>query len=93
MKCVKDKTGAILGFIGVHETKVEMLFLLAQERRKGIGKLLLNYAIDHLDAVSVDVNEQNPQAVGFYLSMGFQCVSRSPIDDMGKPFPILHMAL
>ncbi|NRD74771.1 GNAT family N-acetyltransferase [Shewanella sp. VB17] len=93
MRCVKDNTGAILGFIGVHDTKVEMLFLLAQARRKGIGTLLLNDAIDTLGAVSVDVNEQNPQAVSFYQSMGFECVSRSPVDDMGKPFPILHMRL
>ena len=57
MRCVKDKTGAILGLVGVHDTKLEMLFLLAQARRKGIGKLLLNYAIDKLGAVSVDVTK------------------------------------
>ncbi|ENH9207696.1 GNAT family N-acetyltransferase, partial [Vibrio vulnificus] len=46
-----------------------------------------------LGVTKVDVNEQNPQAVGFYEHMGFKVVSRSPLDDMGKPFPILHMTL
>ena len=41
----------------------------------------------------VDVNEQNPDAVGFYKHVGFEVTSRSPLDGMGKPFPILHMAL
>lgn len=91
LKCVKDSTGKILGFIGVHEPKVEMLFVLNEFRGKGIGKMLLEYAVGSLNAVYVDVNEQNPGAVGFYEHMGFSVISRSPTDDMGKPFPILHM--
>jgi putative acetyltransferase len=93
LKCVKDKSGSIIGFVGVHEMKVEMLFILSSIRGNGIGKLLLQYAIDNLNANSVDVNEQNPLAVGFYQHMGFKVISRSLLDDMGKPFPILHMKL
>jgi len=93
LKCVKDEQGAILGFLGVHDEKVEMLFVLDKARGKGIGKLLLQYAMKSLNVKSVDVNEQNPLAVGFYEHMGFSVVSRSPIDDMGKPFPILHLKL
>ena len=93
LKCVKDEKGFILGFIGIHDLKVEMLFVLDRCRGKGIGKFLLQYAIDNFDADSVDVNEQNPLAIGFYKNMGFKVISRSPLDDMGKPFPILHMKL
>ena len=93
LKCIKDKSGSILGFMGIHETKVEMLFVLNKSRGHGIGKLLLQYAIDHLNVNKVDVNEQNPLAVGFYQHMGFKVISRSPLDDMGKPFPILHIKL
>jgi putative acetyltransferase len=39
----------------------------------------------------VDVNEQNPAAVGFYEALGFVVVSRSPVDGDGRPFPLLHM--
>ena len=79
--------------MGVHGAKIEMLFVLEQARGQGIGKLLLQYAIDNLNVNLVDVNEQNPLAVGFYEHMGFHVISRSHVDDMGKPFPILHMKL
>jgi len=93
LKCIKDENKTILGFVGVHECKIEMLFILDAARGKGIGKALLNYAVEQLAAHKVDVNEQNPLAVGFYQHMGFKVASRSPLDDMGKPFPILHMEL
>lgn len=93
LKCIKDEHQAILGFIGVHECKIEMLFILDAARGKGIGKALLNYAVEQLAANKVDVNEQNLLAVGFYQHRGFKIASRSPLDDMGKPFPILHMEL
>jgi putative acetyltransferase len=93
LKCVKDKEGSITGFMGVHDQKLEMLFVLNNSRGQGIGKLLLQYAIENFNVINVDVNEQNPLALGFYVAMGFKVISRSPIDDMGKPFPILHMTL
>ncbi|ENM5740417.1 GNAT family N-acetyltransferase [Vibrio mimicus] len=93
LRCVKNESGSILGFVGTHDAKVEMLFILDEVRGKGIGKVLLQHAIEQLGATTVDVNEQNPQAVGFYERMGFKVTSRSPLDDMGKPFPILHMTL
>jgi len=93
LKCIKDQQQNIMGFIGVLEQKIEMLFVLNEARGKGIGKILTQYAISTLDVTKVDVNEQNPQAVGFYQHMGFKITDRSPLDDMGKPFPILHMEL
>lgn len=44
-----------------------------------------------LGATEVDVNEQNAQAVGFYLHLGFGQTFRRSTDGMGKPYPILHM--
>lgn len=93
LRCVKSESGSILGFVGVYDSKIEMLFILNEARGHGLGTLLLKYAIEKLNANKVDVNEQNPQAVGFYEHIGFKVKSRSPLDDMGKPFPILHMSL
>lgn len=90
LRCIKNNE-KIVGFIGVASNKIEMLFVLNNTRGKGIGSALLNYAIEHFDVNKVDVNEQNPKAVGFYQHMGFEVYMRSPIDDMGKPFPILHL--
>ncbi|MCJ2165618.1 GNAT family N-acetyltransferase [Pseudodesulfovibrio sp. S3] len=93
LHCVKDGVGRIHGFVGVVEQAVEMLFLAPQSRGKGLGKMLLNFAIAEFGARKLDVNEQNPGAVGFYEHMGFKVVSRSPVDATGKPFPLLHMEL
>ena len=83
----------LLVFLGVHDQKIEMLFILNEQRGQGVGKVLLGYALNELAANSFDVNEQNPQALGFYQHMGFEVKSRSPLDDMGQPFPLLHMKL
>ncbi|WHY20145.1 GNAT family N-acetyltransferase [Paenibacillus sp. G2S3] len=80
-----------LGFIGVQDNKIEMLFVEPAAMGKGIGKSLVAYAIQTLNVRYVDVNEQNPQALGFYEHMGFQVFERSPLDEQGNPFPILHM--
>lgn len=87
----RDETGAIHGFIGVDENRIEMLFIDAASRGKGVGKQLLAYAIEKLHANEVDVNEQNPQGVGFYKHMGFVQTGRPEVDGQGKPFPLLHM--
>lgn len=91
--CVKNNQGAILGFLGIAEKNIEMLFISPENRGQGIGKLLLNYAVKEQGAKKVDVNEQNLQAVGFYEHLGFKVKSRSAIDGMGKPYPLLHMEL
>ena len=39
------------------------------------------------------MNEQNEQAVGFYLHQGFVIAGRSELDGTGKPYPILHLQL
>lgn len=81
----------ILGFVGVENEKIEMLFIDATARGKGIGKQLVTYATENLKARYVDVNEQNIQGVGFYRHMGFSQKSRSEQDGQGRPFPLLHM--
>ena len=37
------------------------------------------------------VNEQNPQAVGFYEHLGFQTYKRTECDEEGNPYPLLYM--
>ena len=89
----KNELGNILGFIGIDENKVEMLFILSSSFKKGIGKKLLNYVIQNHNINELDVNEQNENAIEFYKYMGFEVISRSEKDGFGKPFPLLHMKL
>ena len=84
--CVRDENGIIKAFMGIHDFKIEMLFVSNESRGNGIGKRLVEYAIEVL-------NEQNPQAVGFYKHMGFEIFKKSNFDEQGNPFPILHMKL
>ena len=88
---VRDSDGQVVGFIGVEGAKIEALFIHPAWRGQGIGRRLLSYAVEALGATEVDVNEQNDQAVGFYRRMGFEVVSRSDVDGLGLPFPLLHM--
>lgn len=88
---VRDSNKRILGFLGVSDDNIEMLFIHPDVRGKGIGSFLLDYAINRLHLHNVDVNEQNEQAIGFYLQAGFSIVSRSEQDGTGKPYPILHL--
>jgi len=88
-----DAEDCPLGFIGLNESHVEMLFIEPDLRGKGIGRALLDHARSSRTQMSVDVNEQNPEAVGFYLHYGFVQTGRSPLDGEGRPFPLLHMSL
>jgi putative acetyltransferase len=91
--CTKDSRQRITGFAGVAAGKIEMLFIDPDHRGKGLGKQLLRYALEHLNADELDVNEQNPQALGFYIKQGFEVIGRSEHDGMGQPYPLLHMRL
>lgn len=93
LRCAKDEEGHIIGFIGVANDKIEMLFIAPEYRGRGIGEALTEYAIKYQGAITVDVNEQNIQAVGFYEHIGFKVISRSETDGQGMPYPLLHMKL
>lgn len=85
--------GKIVGFIGVADAKIEMLFVAPEYIGQGIGRALSDFAITRLGARKVDVNEQNPKAIRFYKNMGFEEVGRSELDGQGNPYPLIHMAL
>ena len=90
--CCKDPVSKrITGFAGVAAGKVEMLFVHPDYRGQGIGKCLLMFAINELNAERLDVNEQNSQAIGFYLKQGFEVIGRCEKDGMGQPYPLLHL--
>lgn len=83
--------GKPCGFAGVQDGHLEMLFIAPESRGCGVGRALLAHAVEREGAVTLDVNEQNAQAVGFYEHEGFVVEGRSPLDDAGRPFPLLHM--
>ncbi|HGJ5874140.1 MULTISPECIES: acetyltransferase [Arsenophonus] len=88
-----DEQNHITGFMAIKQNRLEMLFIAPLSRRKGIGKALLQYAVNHFAVNEVDVNEQNKQAIDFYQQQGFEVYDRSELDGQGNPFPLLHMRL
>ena len=83
--------GQPVAFMGIEGPRLEMLFLSPAERGAGLGRQLLEYGILHYDLQELTVNEQNPQAVGFYQHMGFETYRRTDCDEQGGPYPLLYM--
>ena len=87
----QGENGKPIAFMGIDGDRLEMLFLSPVVRGKGLGKSLLQYGIEHYGIREVTVNEQNPQAVGFYEHMGFVTYKRTDCDEEGGPYPLLYM--
>ena len=79
--------------MGMSEHNIDSLFIAPDQRGKGIGKQMIAHAQKLHNPLTVDVNEQNVQAVGFYRHLGFVETGRSEKDDQGRPYPLLHLRL
>lgn len=90
---VAELDGRPVGFSGVLDGNLEMLFVDPTQHGAGIGTALLRHAIAEHGVAKVDVNEQNVSAAGFCVHRGFEVVSRSEKDEAGRPYPLLHLRL
>lgn len=93
---VAEVEGIPAGFMAMNANMIEALFIDPDH----IGRKLGSSLIDHAKKVRgndtelrVDVNEDNLNALGFYLAQGFKQTGRSPIDSAGRPWPLLHLSL
>ena len=89
----EEETGLPVAFMGIEDGTLEMLFISPEERGKGLGKRLIQYGIKNYAVEKLAVNEQNPQAKGFYEHMDFQVYKRTDHDEQGNPYPLLYMSL
>ena len=85
------KNGNPIGFMGIDNQTLEMLFVANESRGQGIGRQLLQYGIENYSVCKLSVNEQNPLAKGFYERMGFTVYKRTQLDEQGNPYPLLYM--
>ena len=96
---VQERTPELLEILldiwenSMRATHLFLSFLSPAERGKGLGKQLLRYGIRNYGIQEVTVNEQNPQAVGFYQHMGFETYKRTDHDEEGNPYPLLYIKL
>ena len=89
---VDDQDRAI-GFMGLSASHIDSLFIDPAHRGTGVGRRLVGHALGLNATLTTDVNEQNAQAVGFYRRLGFVQTGRSPTDDQGRPYPLVHLRL
>lgn len=86
-----DAAGRPVGFMALANGHIDALFIDAAARGTGIGRALVDHALTLAPTLTTDVNEQNPQALGFYERLGFETVGRSDRDGAGRPYPLLHL--
>lgn len=89
----KNENDFPIAFMGIENETLEMLFITPEERGKGLGKHLIQYGIKNYAVKRLAVNEQNPQAKGFYEHMKFKVYKRTEHDEQGNPYPLLYMSL
>lgn len=88
---VLEHEGRPVGFMALDGAMVEALFLDPTHFRRGGGGQLLAHARASKGPLRVDVNEQNADALRFYLAGGFEITGRSDVDQGGRPYPLLHL--
>ena len=93
LRMAEGDGGGQLGFIGVCDGKIEMLFVSASHLGRGVGSALMRHAISELRATEIDVNEQNETAAAIYAHWGFRVIGRDETDGQGNAFQILHMKM
>lgn len=84
---LRNDSGEWVAFIGLSQNYIEMLFVCPEEMGKGLGSLMVEFAVKERRIRKVDVNEQNHRALGFYRKHGFSIVGRDGSDAYGKPYP------
>ena len=87
----ENEAGMPVAFMGIEDGVLEMLFITPEVRGQGLGKQLIRYGIENYGVDRLAVNEQNPQAKGFYEHMGFKVYKRTDCDEQGNPYPLLYM--
>lgn len=93
---VVEVDGMPAGFLAMQQNMIEALFIDPAHTGKRLGTRFIEHARTlrgRNTELRVDVNEQNPDALGFYLAIGFTQVGRSPTDSAGRPWPLIHFAM
>lgn len=83
--------GQPAGFIGLMDSFIGGLFIDTKVHGKGLGRQLLDHALELKKTLELEVYALNTQAHGFYLRNQFIETARHPTDSEGLPFEVIHM--
>ena len=90
---ITDANGLPIGFMALSDGHLDALFVDPAYHGFGAGRRLVEYAAASHPVLTVNVNAENEAALGFYLHLGFEETGRSPVDDQGRPYPLIHLRL
>ena len=91
---VYEDDEGIKGFISIiNNDFIGALFVDTYYQGNGIGKKLINYAINKYDDLKLAVYKENKTSVKFYLNRGFKIVSEQINDDSGHSEYIMQNSL
>jgi ribosomal protein S18 acetylase RimI-like enzyme len=85
--------GEPAGFISLMDDFIGGLFVSPDHQGAGIGRTLVEHAIQSRAQLHLEVYTANARACAFYRSLGFVETGRRPIDDQGLPFENTQMTL
>ena len=78
--------GETVGFISLLDTFIGGLFVAPERQGLGAGRALVQHALSLKGELFLEVYTANGQAFGFYRGLGFEEISRRPMDDEGLSF-------
>ncbi len=82
--------GFVKGVIQIEDQQISKLYVDVFFERQGIGKLLLQFAINEKNADHLWVLEKNTLAIAFYTRNGFQLTNERKLEE-GTPEYIVKM--
>lgn len=68
---VSETANGVTGFLACDGKTVQALYVAAEARRQGVGRVLLRHAQDQWDALSLWTFQANTEAQAFYAAHGF----------------------
>ncbi|MEG0320138.1 MAG: N-acetyltransferase [Niameybacter sp.] len=77
---VFEDNNKILAFLGLIDGYIAGVFVNQEQQSKGIGKLLVDYAKEQYDKLSLSVYHRNRKAYLFYTRQGF-VVEKEQVDE------------
>ena len=84
---LRDEQKKLVGFMGIGQGKLEMLFLAPEQMGKGSGSRLVQYGIDGFGVREVCVNEQIPPRKSSMNSWDLPSIKEQ--NGMSREVPIL----
>ena len=88
--CIDDQP---CGFISLLDTFVGGIFVSPGRQGLGVGRQLVAHALNLKGELELEVYTDNRRAVAFYTELGFQELSRRPVDDDGYAFENARLRL